>query len=277
MQKIDFVNFRKYYKQASVQLPKKDFYQDFITHKVVHSAQVLRMGVKIIKQTPELTNKTPNFIETAERALLFHDVGRFAEGVLRWQAINQKEEVAASSLKFNHCELGYHTLLENPTYNDPRILAAVKFHGMMLEDVYKTSEWKNFMTLPQNDDIKQILLLVRDADKLANLFVIKNEQRLYHDIFYKQLTEELHKAPLSKETVQQFFANQVIRFQTVKSWADRLLMVLSWIYDINYPVSHDICCKMGCFEYLLTELERINPDSQLQKEIADRVNNFYSK
>lgn len=63
---------------------------------------------------------------------MFHDVGRFEEGTLRYQAEQNKEYIAAASSQLNHGDLGYNTLLKNPLYNDPRILAAVKFHGLMM-------------------------------------------------------------------------------------------------------------------------------------------------
>lgn len=270
MQKADFINFRQYYKQASAQIPSDDFYQGFIAHKVAHSMQVLKFGRKIIGQTAELADKSQDFITAAERALLFHDVGRFKEGVLRSQAEQKNQKIGAASLQFNHCDLGYDTLSHHPFYSDPRILAAVKCHGMMLEDAYKLPEWRKFMQMPQKKEIKRILFLVRDADKLANLYSIKNEQRLSHDLFYKQLTEELREAPLSSENVRQFFANQVVCFKNVRSWADRILMVLSWINDINYPVSHNMCRRMRCFEYLLAELDKVNSDKNLQQKIVRR-------
>ena len=113
----------------------------------------------------------------------FIDVGRFEEGTLRYQAEQNKEYIAAASSQLNHGDLGYNTLLKNPLYNDPRILAAVKFHGLMMEDVYNAPEWQNFMLLSNKEEINQILFLVRDADKLANLQSIQKEQSLYRDIF----------------------------------------------------------------------------------------------
>ncbi len=276
MQEIDFINFKKYYQNASKKLPKDDFYQGFITHKVAHSAAVLRIGQEIIRQTPELNSKPVDFQLAAERALLFHDVGRFEEGVLRWQAENNHEEVAASSFKFNHCDLGYNTLLQNNNYNDQRILAAVKFHGRMMEDVCNAPEWQQFMQLPEKEEIKQILFLTRDADKLENLQTIKKEHHLYQDIFYRQLPEEKRQAPLSANVTEQFMTEKTILFSTVVSFADRLLMVMSWIYDINYQASRKICHKTGGIEYLLEELDKLNPDKGLQQNIAAKVNKFYA-
>lgn len=272
MQKADFINFRQYYQNAAVRLPKDNFYQDFITHKVIHSAEVLRIGRTILRQTPELNAKSADFKLAAERALLFHDVGRFEEGILRWQAENNQEEVAASSLKFNHCDIGYKILLKVPAYNDPRILAAVKFHGRMMEDVCAVPEWQQFMQLPEKEEIKQILFLTRDADKLANLRSIKKEQRIYHDIFYKQLSPKQRIAPLSKDVVEQFMAGKTILFPTVTSFADRILMDISWIFDINYPASLWICKEECYFEYLLEELDKLNKNKELQRDIVEKIN-----
>lgn len=277
MQKADFINFRQYYKQAAVLISADDYYQTFITHKVRHSAQVLKFGKKIIYQTVELTTKTLDFVAAAERALLFHDVGRFEEGTLRYQAEQNKEYIAAASSQLNHGDLGYNTLLKNPLYNDPRILAAVKFHGLMMEDVYNAPEWQNFMLLSNKEEINQILFLVRDADKLANLQSIQKEQSLYRDIFYKQLPYERRNAPLSVDVVEQFMARQTILFPTVKTFADRILMVISWIYDINYSASYRISQESGYIKYLLAELEKYNLDKTLQQKIVNQVNEAETK
>lgn len=271
MQKEDFVNFRNYYKTAATKMPKDNFYQSFLSHKVVHSADVLRQGVRILEQTPKLNQKSKEFKQAAERALLFHDVGRFEEGILRYQAENNQEEIAASSSKFNHCDLGYNTLLDDSLYNDPRILAAVKFHGCMMEEVTKAPIWQQFMELPEKEEIKEILYLTRDADKLSNLLAIKKIQRIYHDIFYKQLPIELRTAPLSEVVVEQFMSGQTILFPTVKTFADRLLMNISWIYDINYPATLQICKTLRVFDYLLQELDKINQNKELQEKITQMV------
>lgn len=271
MRKEDFTNFKQYYQKASVKLPKNDFYQGFITHKVIHSAEVLRVGRHILKNTPELNSKSENFKLAAERALLFHDVGRFEEGVLRYQAENNQEKVAASSLRFNHCDIGYNTLLSDSLYNDPRILAAVKFHGAMMEDVNKSSEWRQFMALPEKEEIKEILFLTRDADKLANLLSIKKEHRLHHDLFYKQLSTEQRNASLSKNVIEQFMSEKTILFPSVVSFADRVLMDISWIYDINYQATLHMCVTTGCFDYLLKELEAINKNEELQRRIVEKI------
>lgn len=277
MQKADFINFRKYYQNAAVLLPKDSFYQDFITHKVIHSAEVLRIGRTIMRQMPELNTKSADFKLAAERALLFHDVGRFDEGVLRWQAENNQEEIAASSLKINHCDIGYNILLKAPAYNDPRILAAVKFHGRMMEEVCAAPEWQQFMRLPEKEEIKQILFLTRDADKLANLRSIKKEQRIYHDIFYKQLSPKLRIAPLSKNVIEQFMAGKTILFPTVTSFADRILMVISWFFDINYLASLRICKEECYFEYLLKELKKFNKNKELQNDVVEKINQIFEE
>lgn len=271
MQREDFINFKKYYQNVAQKIPKDNFYQGFISHKVIHSAEVLRLGRHILQQTPTLNHKPAEFKLAAERTLLFHDVGRFEEGLLRFQAENNQEHIAASSLKFNHCDLGYSSLLADSIYNDPKILAAVKFHGRMMEDVYKDPEWQQFMELPEKEDIKQILFLTRDADKLANLLSIKKEQRLYHDIFYKQLPMELRTAPLSQKVVKQFIDGETILFPTIKSFADRILMNISWIYDINYPQTLYMCKISEVFEYLLEELNKINKNKELQREITLKI------
>lgn len=67
------------------------------------------------------------------------------------------------------------------------------------------------------------------------------------------MSEEVRRAPLSPEAVAQFEAGQVILTGTVKSYCDRLLCCLSWIYDLNYKASYRLCAEHGyltcCLNY----------------------------
>jgi hypothetical protein len=60
----------------------------------------------------------------------------------------------------------------------------------MMSEVKQSPMWHEIEKLPpeQADEIKKILYLVRDADKTANLRVIKQEDHLRQDLFFKQLT-----------------------------------------------------------------------------------------
>lgn len=253
--KEDFIEFNRYYRQAIEQIPDNSFYHWSINHKYRHAVCVLREGRDILNHSDELADCSEKFRTYAEHALLFHDVGRFTEWAERYKAEQQNLNVKAASDFYDHCLIGYNLMKNKPIYGDWRILFAIRYHGKMMQDVKATEDWQKIQQMPSKDDIIKILYLVRDADKLANLSVIKSDNHLTQDVFYRQLTEQTLYAPISESVMAQFAAGQTIRFPTVKSFADRVLMVISWIYDFNYSHTKRMFKQKG-YDKFLFELLR---------------------
>ena len=269
----DFTELKKHYREALLQLPEGSFYHFTINHKFRHSIQVLRAGQEIMAHTPELTDITPEFRADAERALLFHDIGRFHETVCIYRDSLQNIKVAAGSNKYDHGFIGYDILKEIPQYNYLRLLLAVKYHGKMMEQVKASDLWQEAEKSPDEKSIKQILYIVRDADKLANLKVHKTANHLKEDSFYKQLSPEAKKAGISPKVMQQFENHQVIFFPTIYSYTDRVMMVLSWIFDFNFQYTRTVFLNDGYADYLLRELTLNGVPKKTINKIKDIMQN----
>jgi len=257
----DFIEFKEYYREAAAKVPADSFFRQTMNHKFKHSVEVLHIGQTILHNTPELKNASPEFIKLAETALLFHDVGRFEEAYKQYKAQKKGIIIAASSNIYDHGLIGYNLLKKNPKYNDMRILFALKWHGKMPEEITASTDWKKATSSPDFASIKQILLLVRDADKLANLYHIKQNNQLEKDLFYRQLTKEAMFSPLSPAVWQQFSERRTILFSNVYSFADRILLVLSWIFDLNYQATKQIFNNNGYTEYLLDLLSKYHQNA----------------
>ena len=251
----DLIRFKQYFTDAYKKVPNESFYMSAIKHKYCHSIDVLNAGRQIFN-TPELAGKTAEFKLLAERALLFHDVGRFEENAQRYNAEQENREILAFTSQINHGDIGYELLKNHPIYGDIRILFAVKYHGQMIENVYASDLWKEVEKSPYKTEVKQILFLVRDADKLANLRSIKNKGHLKEDVFYKQLSDEAKTAGISPQVYTQFFDKKVILTNTMRTFSDRLLMLLSWISDLNYTSMRQIFVKEQYTEYVINELKK---------------------
>jgi len=270
--KEDFIRFKQYYQESAKKVPQDEFYHGSIMHKFKHSVDVLHMGQRIMKETPELNDRTEEFTVLAEKALLFHDVGRFEEAVKRCDAEQKGILIKASSNQYDHGEIGYNELKNVADYNDLRVLFAVRYHGKMMEDVFASDMWQEVLKSPNKDDVLKILYLVRDADKLANLWVIKEDNHLCKDTFYQQLTKEALNAPISSEVMKQFLEKKVVLFPTVYSFADAILRVLSWIFDLNYQKTIDIFVSKKYGEFLLSELAKYHKDKKDLADIREMMN-----
>ena len=261
----DFIEFKKYYIEAASQLVKDSFFMESINHKFQHSICVLQYGRRILYQTPELKSQSDDFKNMAQKALLFHDVGRFEEAVMRYHTPDLEKNPTVLN-RYDHGLIGYEKLKNNPLYNDIRILLAIFYHGKMMDQVKKSSLWEEAQKSPYAQDCEKILYLVRDADKMALLKDIKEKDRLRKDIFFKLLSKEALEAGLSQEVKEQFFACRPVLSQSVTSFADRILFVLAWIFDLNYVRTKEIFKENGYAEHLLKMMSEYHVSD---KEIDD--------
>lgn len=258
--KQDFLIFKQYYKQAIEKLPTDSFFYQNINHKFKHSVDVLHIGQQIMAHTPELQTKNTQFRDIAEKSLLFHDLGRFKEALNNYN--NEKKHLPSCLHHYDHGLIGYNILKKNPSYNDERILFSLRYHGKIKSSVTRALHNKTIQNSPLKQDITDIVNLVRDADKLANLKVIKKDNHLTKDLFYRNLTKDARVAPLSEKVKQQFIKKQTIRYGDLHSYADRILMILSWIFDLNYQYTQKLFTLRGYDKYLLRELSRFHPNKK---------------
>lgn len=268
-------DFKSFYQEALKKVENNTFYINNIKRKYIHSIRVLAIGNKIRNKTKILSNNSSKELELiAIKALLFHDVGRFLESITRYNNEKNNKLSPVWDRKLNHGLIGVKLLKNNPKYNDKRILFAIKYHGEMIEKALNSKEYKEEKNTKLKKEMLHILYLVRDADKLENLFRIKNHNNLKKDVFYKQLSNANKIAPLSEKVIKQFLSQKVIRFSSVKSYADRVLMVLSWFFDINYKESIMISKENKYKDFLLTLLSEYNKDKELQLKIKKLLNKY---
>lgn len=269
--KADLLILKEYYSNAARQVPSDSHYMQTLNHKFRHSLDVLRQGQRILQQTPELQDKDETFRALAQKALMFHDIGRFEETVQYYKAEQNGIKVAAMSDKYDHGIIGYELLQNQPMYNDIRILFTIRWHGRMMEEMQTSAMYCQIKDSPQFAEIMQILYLVRDADKLANLRVAKEQDHLRQNPFYRSLPADILNSPLSEAVKAQFFAKKVILSSTLTSFADRILQVISWIYDFNYQATVEVFRQQKYAEYLLDLLAQYHHDAHDLQQIKTKV------
>ena len=273
--KQDFITFKQYYQETAQKIPADSPFTRDITHKFKHSVDVLHIGEKILENTPELKTADTKFKTFAKKALLFHDVGRFKEALNRYKKEKKHIKIAPSAC--DHGLIGYNLMKKNPAYNDIRILFSLCYHGKMMDRVFRSELYRKIKNSPHKEDIIKILYLVRDADKLSNLKNIKKEGHLKKDVFYRQLSSKAQNAPLSESVKEQFLAKKTILFSTVYSFSDRLLMVLSWIFDLNYEFTKETFVKNGYDKYLFSELKNYHHNKEDLKKIQTLIRETLEK
>ncbi len=249
----------------------------FLTKKYRHSIQVLQIGEEIARKDKLLSQENPSVLDLGKKALLFHDVGRFAETAHLFEDKAFAKNDFWFSAKYDHGVLSYEMMKNENEFNDVRILAALKHHGHMMEVFYADEEFTHISDSEIQRQMMLILRWVRDADKLSNFYIQKYENNLKLEPFFLTMSDKVRQAPVSEEVMAQFEAGKVILTSTIKSYCDRLICFLSWIFDLNYQASYQICAEQGYFDILLNVLAEYNHDVDLQQQITTRIHQELSK
>lgn len=128
----------------------------------------MTIGRKIAARDEQLKKEDAAFHALGEKALLFHDVGRFMEVYEMYRNNAFADHGSWFSKRCDHGLLSYEMMKNEPGYNDVRILAALKHHGHMMEEFYADPEFQDVADPETGRQLLAILFWVRDADKLAH-------------------------------------------------------------------------------------------------------------
>ena len=248
-----------------LEIAKHDKYMTSLTkEKITHSYQVLEVGNFLLKEENVFKNWSSQRIKEARTALLLHDIGRFAEITSKIQFPEQSTD---------HGILGYNILANIPEYYNPRIIIPIKHHGHMIEDLYNDPEFYTIEDPQLKYEIEKITFLVRDADKIANFKLLSESGQDIWKLFrlQKGLKEQ---TPISEIVYQTFLKQEVIRIADAKTNSDFILLLICWIFDLNYHSSFAYMQNNQCFEFLVEELRNSNSDSSTQHRIKQIIQDY---
>ena len=213
-----------------------DFEKEGIKRKQLHSLRVMEESKKVAKALK--LNKEE--IELAELIGLLHDIGRFEQ--------YNRENEQCNEMILDHANLGVEILVKDDyikKYIDdkhyiPIILKAIKNHNKLeIED-------------DLNEEELLYAKIIRDADKL--------------DIFYegveiywntKKEKENIENSKISSKIEEQLKnEKQVKKLGNEKNdTVDSLLMLLSYIYDINFRETLEIIDKENYVNKILNRFD----------------------
>jgi hypothetical protein len=196
----------------------------------------------------------------AEVIALLHDIGRFEQ--------YHQYATFVDSVSVNHAELGAMIIEESdvlaPLFPHERSVAT---RVIEMHNVFQVPE-----DLPQ--DTKFLLRLLRDADKL----------HIWH--FYIELfkrPEGIRSASTrlglpdgstcSPGVVDRILNGEMVNRSRVKSLYDFKLMLLSWVYDLNFPASFRILAERDCISGVCETLrddERVGDAVRLVRDFAGK-------
>lgn len=213
--------FREYVEQFNAE-------DEAINRKIGHSFRVMKQSQELAKKIGLEKEK----IELATLIGLLHDMGRFIQ--------RTKYKTFCDHESIDHGELGIRILEENNYLRkyiqtdqyDEIIKKAIRNHGKY--------------GIEEGLDQEELLFakIIKDADKL--------------DIFYEAETmfwlgkeTEIQKSFISKEVEKQFLENKLIDNSVKQNDLDKMIGVLSFIFDLNFEESFEILEQKQYIKHIL--------------------------
>ena len=226
-----------------------------LKRRVEHSFRVM----DISKQIAESLNLDSEKVDLAMLIGLLHDIGRYEEYM--------KKYIYKSDEKIDHGDLGIE-ILKNNNY----------IRNFILEEDYdniilKAIEFHNKYSITEDLKEEEILFakIIRDADKL--------------DIFYECWEnfwidiKDVESSCISEEVLKDFKENIVISKKIIKTPIDNLLMVLAFIFDINFEYSFEIIKKEKYIEKIIGifNFEKNKTAMKQLEEVKKILNEYIQK
>ena len=215
---------------------KFNFEKEGIKRKQLHSLRVMGESKKVAKALK--LNKEE--IELAELIGLLHDIGRFEQ--------YNRENEQCNEMLLDHANLGVEVLVKDDymkKYIDdkhyiPIILKAIKNHNKLkIED-------------DLNEEELLYAKIIRDADKLDIFYegveIYWNTKKEKENIENSKISSKIEEQLKNEKQVKKL-GNE--RNDTV----DSLLMLLSYIYDINFRETLEIIDKENYVNKILNRFD----------------------
>ncbi len=205
-----------------------------IEEKIRHSYQVLGAGNLILKNEDVYKNLNNKEVDLLKSTLLLHDIGRFCEAV---------------QSGIDHGVYGANLLRNDADFGCNKVYLAIKHHGHLIEELYEDDE---YLELPEEEkeEVKKYIFLVRDADKIANFYLLMNEFKEMENLFFHpERLENTGSASLSVHN--SFMKHCSINKRDVTNVADQSLMILACVFDLNYRSSFLFLDKLKIIDKLM--------------------------
>jgi len=246
---IDILNLRQWVFNYIKKFYSPDpGHQKNISLKELHTDNVASNMVRIARSVLQNNNK----IFMAEAIGLLHDIGRFPQ--------YEQHRSFRDSTSINHGKLGAEVIIkENALRNIPQdeqetIIDAVKFH--------------NAFAIPHVLDPEKIFFLkmIRDADKL-------DIWRVFTEQFAMDSSERASAADLglpdlpvySDALLSCLREKKQATLAGLKTLNDFKIMQLTWVYDLNFPVSLRILSDSGHIDRIIAMLPQ---DDKISEAVA---------
>lgn len=231
-----------------------DIENENIERKIYHSLRVMEISKKIATNMG-LVNEQ---IELATLIGLLHDIGRFEQFKI-YQTYSDLESI-------DHGDLGADILKQNNFIRN--FIKESKYDEIILKSVQNHNKYKIADDL--NKEEKLFCKIVRDADKIDILYEAI-------EIFWKNGREEIQNDLISDKVYNEFLNKKLIKKNKnmKKNGIDKLVLMLAFVFDINFHESLEILKKEDYLNKILNNFDFKSQDTKEKIENIRNVLNLY--
>ncbi|MGA9098194.1 MAG: hypothetical protein WB392_04605, partial [Methanotrichaceae archaeon] len=177
----------------------------------------------------------------------------------------EKYRTFSDPVSLNHATLGLRIL------NRHRVLSSLTKteRYIICRAIWQHNKYK----IQETADFSSVLLsrLIRDADKLDILYIMTSYYKNRASQFNPALDLGLLDKPgFSEEAVQDILNYRMVKISDLRNLNDLKLMHLSWIYDINFPLTKSLIMRGQYLDELIHSL----PEGRIRNEIDSRIRNY---
>lgn len=216
---------------------------------------------RVIGYTEVLTRSLEldmDMVLTAQLAALLHDIGRF-EQYKQYQTFNDSESL-------DHAELGVGLIevkewLKNlPEDIQLNIKNAVLFH--------------NKQSIPKTDNEELFLLskIIRDADKL-DIFAFTIKESLQKNKNHLLTSELENSSAIAFPIIKSILAGKIPDKKEMKTTADFKLILMSYVFDINFKKTYLIINEKKYLKILFDMLPKNDKVFEIYRKTKIHIEN----
>ena len=217
-----------------------------IDRKIGHSIRVMELSKKIATNL----NLTKEQIDLATLIGLLHDIGRFEQYTIE----HNYRELG----KIDHGKLGVEILKKDEYIR--KYIKTDKFDNIIFKAILNHNQYG----LEKNLSEEELLFckLIKDSDKLDIFYEVVNL------LFWHGDKHEVEKGTITPIVYETFmYDKRLIENKMKQNQTDRLVSIISFIYDINYTESFKILKQE---DYLKRIIETFNfEDKKTRKQMEE--------
>lgn len=230
-----------------------DLENDGIKRKQLHSLRVMEASKKVA----EALNLSEEKIELAELIGLLHDIGRFEQ--------YNRGNTYLNEMLLDHANLGVQVLVRDDYIK--KYITDENYIGVILKAIINHNKYK---VIEEGMTEEEILFakIIRDADKLDILY---EGVEIYWNTDREKQNVENSKISVNIE--QQFKAERQVKKlgNERNDTVDGLLILLSYIYDINFKETLEIINKENYVDRILDRFDFKDEQTKEQIEKLKKI------